>query len=1061
MAITQAEILAASDADGAIVITGTVATAPISGSTAISLVPPSTAIPTTQAWIDEGHYLYIHDNGRTLHRITNVTAADGLGNQTVTVEFPFDSSEFRSYTRLDGTSFTNGLPTAGNEYSISITMNDLVRAIAATESSSGITTFSDGTPSGVLDNYWSVDDEGDIDDDTDGVGVMIPANTALVQESGTIVGAPFRNLIMNKGVSDSAIIRFGRLHPGDTDDANGNFYTSGSVEILDDEGVTSTSDLLTGEIGHSVQLIKGYASLTRSTEFDGGAFQFLRMYASEGNAAREATQACMLIDFELRGNIGVRIAGNDTFIQNFTYQNGVWRGLNLRISDAARTLGQLSDLKCRDSDGMFYQFWPVSGTETVIDGFDVETPNFDSSNEFRLVDNNGSGEGLKTLIVKNFDVNKWSDVEALSTQVTFCNGGSGTNDRVIAARDLNVSVIDSASIALDTDNNSKLFIYTPSSSTHADWGDLTYTDEITDGSGDFAEQLVHVRNFRNGGKRRFASTPAVDSQVDIEYVSETVPAKITTRSRRFLTTTSQNALYEGAGPTSVTNLMLDDPSHSDATFAAINLYTELDTAQKMYDYSKRLVYDAPQTVSEEGDVDIFSSLDSNNILTPSQPTNVILSETAVTNADDPQNLMIYNSGSSTLTVRVDTDLTGGIFDGGFDLGGTHDLSILNTISGYVNADNILLATGHNIVDGSTIINTSHTVNGEITLDAGTYYIDGGAIIDGLTISRSTGETEEVIIGLLNSNGSPTANTGVTIQEATAVTYQLDGDNFGASVLTYHAVEYSGDDDSEVTDGVTATITSDNAADTFTLTFDVATGNYIQVATWYLGYKNTFLRTTQGDHTVTMVKYAAVEMDTTAITVADAAVVGTPIADYNNETTWAYTTVDGRHVITAPDTSINIPDAAARDLLHRAIGGRAGGGTDSSLFVQQVAKGVIAHNVIDFDLTGVVVKAGDFGVSFHNDIQINHVASSTDTFWSTQVLDTENIDRSVFMTTATTDNKVRFSPKATNVFVGGDIATTFAGQVSAAVKPDLINLGLGVPLLNDAGDAFETTPNLPS
>ena len=1041
---------------------------------------PSSALTTADI---TGKYLYVPASGRTVRRIISVGAVDGAGNQDMVVEFPFDMSEFRAYERLDGTAFPAVLPAAGSTWSISLDMDDLI----------AIQNNPDNTATGVslidaTSRTYAITEEGltisggaaTIDaEGTDGQGVQLPANCALVLDEGTLTGGVLRNLIMNRGHDPSAIVRLGKLHPGDINDATGDYYTSGGVTIIDEQiAVTSGSFPLTGEnIGTNTQLVKGYLNLVNSVLGSDNCRFFMRMY-SETAPETEALQTNMLIDFEIQGQVGIRIAGDNTFIKDFTYQDGAWRGINFRIANATRTLGQIAGLKSRDSSNLFYQNWVDSGTVTTVDGFEIVNPFFTDSSSFNLVRNFGGVTG-KSLILKNWDINKWRAIEDADTDgdnvyFTFLGDTGETQSRVIAARDVNMSVIDADGVALDADNDSKLFIYTATSTSHASYPDLTYTNEITNGDGEFDTQLVHIRDFRIGANRRFDDPLLITASVSVEYVSIAKPANISVRSRRHNTVVATNDLYAGDGATDLQSLMLDDPYHSDVALATINDYDKLDTAQKLYDYSKRLMYENPATMLDDGSSDMFLSLDNNDILIPAQPAHVALSTLEVTNADDPQNILSYNQAFDLISVRTDTLATGGQFIGGFDLrvdgaDAVHDLTIHDTIRGYVNCRNITLGV-NNLVGGGgkAIIDTSHSVIGNMVLDGGnTYTVTGGANISNLNITRTAGDTDDVIISLVDYNataGIPSpVPEGVVYQFATAITYQLE-ESFSEAILSHYAIEFDSDD-AEVTDGVTPTITFDNAANTFTLTYNIAHGNYVDVATWYLDYKNTFTKATLGAHDVEMVRYLPTEVSRTAITDADDDEELTPYNDYytdGSENGWSIDFSDNRVVFTAPDTTITLPLAVAKAIMHRALGGRVGG-LSSDEFLKQVCKKNIDHDVIDFAETHVIVKSTDFTDNLHNTMQWNHRANTTDILWNTQVLDQANGDRFNDISTTSFNTKVRFKPITTIINLGGDAASQFANQLKTlgVSRESLTNLGLGLPILNEAEDGFETTPNLPS
>ena len=1065
-------------------VTGATFSIPDAGATTISVVAPSTGALTND--YIEGRYIYIPASGRTLRRCISVTAEDGLGNQVLTVEFPFDMSEFRAYERLDGTAFPATLPPAGSDYTISMDLDDLIGIISDVPAATGVSLV-DATSRtyAITEEGLTITGGGGATIDpagTNGQGVQLPENCALVIEEGTITGGVLRNLIMNRGHHPTSLLRIGKLHPGDINDATGDYYTSGGVNLIDEQiAVTSGAFPLTGEnIGFNTQLVKGYLNLVNSVLGSDVCRFFMRMY-SQTAPENEALQTNMLIDFEIQGQVGIRIAGDNTFIKDFTYQDGAWRGVNVRIANDTRTLGQLSGLRAQDSSNLFYQNWDDSGTTTVVDGFSIVNPFYTDSDSFKLIQSFGGVSG-KSLILKNWDIEKWVAVEDADTDgdnIYFMTGGSTgeTQSRVIAARDVNMAVIDSDGAALDADNDSKLFIYTATSTSHASYPDLTYTNTIIDGDGEFDTQLVHVRDFRIGSNRRFDDALLLTASVSVEYVSPDKPADISVRSRRYNTVVATNDLYAGDGAVELQSLMLDDPYHSsvdDVTLATIDEYDKLDTAQKLYDYSKRLMYENPATMLDDGSSDMFLSLDDNDILIPAQPAHVALTTLEVTNADDPRNILSYNQAFDLISVRTDTLATGGQFIGGFDLrvdgaDAVHDLTIHDTIRGYVNCRNITLGV-NNLVGGGgkAIIDTSHSVIGNMVLNGGnTYTVTGGANISNLNITRTAGDTDDVIISLVDYNataGIPSpVPEGVVYQFATAITYQIE-ENFSEAVLSHYAIEFDSDD-AEVTDGVTPTITFDNAADTFTLTYNIAHGNYVDVATWYLDYKNTFTKATLGAHDVEMVRYLPTEVSRTAITDADDDEELTPYNDYytdGSENGWSIDFSDNRVVFTAPDTTITLPLAVAKAIMHRALGGRVGG-LSSDEFLKQVCKKNIDHDVIDFAETHVIVKSTDFTDNLHNTMQWNHRANTTDILWNTQVLDQANGDRFNDISTTSFNTKVRFKPITTIINLGGDAASQFANQLKTlgVSRESLTNLGLGLPILNEAEDGFETTPNLPS
>ncbi len=1063
MPITQANISAAQNASGVIFFEGTVKSKPAAGSTTITISNPN----GSGSFDPVGKYLYLPASERSLRKILTVSALDNLNDTyDITVEFPFDMSEFRAYTKLDGSAFTATIPEVDDNYTISIDMDDLVditQDTNLTPSATGVSLIDDTS------QVFSVTQEGVVGDDTANTGVQLPANCAFVQESGTVKGGVFRNLIMNKDHDHTALVRFGRLHPGDTSDLTGDYYTSGGVTILDEDVVTSTGDLLGANIGHSVQLISGVGSLVNSTEFDGGSFQFLRMYeASDDDNDREIEQTNMLIDWEFKGNIGIRIAGDRTFVKNFTYQDGAWRGINFRVA-AGRTFGQIAGIKAQDSDNLFYQNWDDSGDNTIIDGFEIINPLFDSSNPFKLVQNFG-GDGGKKLTLKNWDITKWRANEGLGTQVRFSSEGSNSTDRVIAARDVDVSLVDSNNAALDSSNPAKLYIHTTSSSTSLSFPDGAYTNEITDGSGDFATQLVEIRDFKIGGTRRFAATPSSGSgTTDVEYVNTTKPALINVRSRRYNSVFTSSDLYDGDAPFATTAIMLDDPFHSDTALATIDTYTELETAQKTYDYAKKTIYDHPDHITTSGNQEFFSDLNStSDILTPTTDQDIRISTSNLTGpyANLAQDLIVQGTGE--IVIRTSTDSTEGSTTAGFEIP-TSDIYIYNTIKGYLNCTNINFATGHQIVDGSTLIDTNHTVNGNIDLPAGTYDVTGGARVSGLTVGRS-GATGTVTISLVNFNeddGIPQIKSGdedfVIIQRATEVTYTLEGDDtYTAADFTYVAREFATSDDND-RGAITATVTADNATNSFKLKFDAGHDSYIRIATYYKGYRFTELQTSEGEHFITLSKYTTLEMDPDAIDNADAA-----IGTYAEDTTWSYVYTSDQLRITAPDTNITIPNAPARTMVYYALAGK--NGTDDTTFLEEVAKGNMAADVIEFDNTGIVVKASDFdsATSPHNKIRIDHITTTNKVLWNIKVLDTDGEDRNEYISDTTNiQNEIRFDPLGTTVFINNAVADKFSTDVAADLdsrnvkNATFTNLGLGLPIVNDAGDAFETTPTTPS
>ncbi len=1058
MAITQSDITSAVKDGSAILYTGTVAVAPSgAGATVISVTSSASVNLHNNTHRDK--YLFFPDNNKMLRKITNISdeIIPGGSNPSyydVTVDFPFDLHEFRGYTRADGTAFVSTAPAVGDKVSISLDGQDMSDIVQDTNlSATGFSVVDAGI------DAWRVTDT-----------ISLPTNCAFVMDRGTLEGSSLLvDFIMNTGNDTDSVIRFGRLHGGDPNDISGDYYTSNSVAVVDEQ--LESVGIISLQPTHSIQFVKGYLNLTRSvTPGDGGASQFLRMY-NANNLTTEKAFKHMLIDWQMIGNIGIRIAGDDSFIKDFTYQDGAWRGINFRVASSSDTIGQISGLRTQDSDGLFYQFWSDSSDETIVDGFTVVNPAFDSSNDFGLVENFGNS-GTKEMTLKNWDVTKWRALEATNTAIKFSVDNvtiTGSQNLIHAARDIDIKTIDSSSNALDTDNPPKLFIYTQSSSSHASFGDLTYTDTITDGGEDFTTQTVKIRTFRPGAPRRFAATPGVASNNDIEYVNTTKPGNVSVRARRYNTSIVPVELLSGDGGFSSTVTMLDDPFHSDETLATINAYTELETAQKTYDYAKRTVYDFPGHVNANGEEEFFSDFNqTSDILTPTTAQDIRLSVSNLTGpySDLAQDLIVQ--GTDNITIRTSTDTTQGSTTAGFHIP-DNDLYIYNTIKGYVNCNNIMFTSGNQITTGSTIIDTEHTVSGTMALSQGEYTITGGARVGGLNINRAgtEGTVTVSLVDYVESDGIPTAGDNVVIQRAVEVTYQLEED-FVSGDLKYYATEYKDSDDSEVAADVTATVSQDNTNNTVTLKFDIGHDSYIQIAVYYKGYKIDFIRTTEGSHDVTLVKYLSSEMDVNAITTGDNENGDTAFQDYfdgTSEDNWAFIFGSNKLTITAPSTVINLTEPVAKAMMYFSLAGETG--DTNKAFLENVSKGNLEADVLDFNNLSAVVKAGDLGESLHNTIIFNHASSNGVTRWNTQVLDTENEDASAFLSTTTLINEIRFLPKKDLINVGSAVSDKFAADVATELNTRNVknatftNLGLGLPIVNDAGDAFETTPTTPS
>lgn len=650
-----------------------------------------------------------------IRKITSFTNAT-----TVTIDYDWNTSPFQGERAADGSlidAVTEVLPEMGDSFIVSINWSEIATDNADVELVSntnryfrltGVTTLTDGTF--IYDNNMTLE-----------------ANWAT-------------QFMTTTGTTGFSVMRLGDISPGTNSTSNG--YSSNPCKVID----TSTTLQAAGSTYNAHFHFYGTQWTSTAT---GTTPTFIRMNAvsssSQSNAERAAVEAVIIRMYQCQfvGNFGSRISGSKSVLLDIDVTNA--RGSVGWTNPVG--VGLLKNINVRDAIQAVYHFPQFAGNADVF-GLTVDdlrnppqTGFTSTTGRLMRVNTNGAPANNRLNFI-DLDIDALNALENSlgdDFHFAFINGSTNLDTfRTTIFQNFRVNLQDTN--LADFTNSTRLVI-------EDNDGNLVTTTDVTDGiftTSDGSFDTLRLEYGRN--ENDFTLVSGVGRFIDLSQFSTVAPYRFHLYSDMHnLIGQIDNLTTPGVNSTFTMTL---DGSRvvNDATAAA---YTELETAEKIYDYQYTYKTANLQLPSIR---DIFFTR-SGNVLTASTGFNVNFNNSATD---------IFAFGTvgdvSTLNIRDDSDG----YNGGLILQDGYNAVIHDTIRGQFDVDEVV----HSFSDGDTIVDTEASQNYTINLAPGTYTINR-ADVTNLVVNR-TGSSGNVIVNVIGGTGVSAANTasgtGVTVQE---------------------------------------------------------------------------------------------------------------------------------------------------------------------------------------------------------------------------------------------------------------------------------------------------------
>ena len=451
---------------------------------------------------------------------------------------------------------------------------------------------------------------------------------------------------------------------------------------------------------------------------------------------------------EVEGNFGGRISG-DQCILSPSKISGYTNGSNFGYCNPIR-VGFIGDTAILGSNNCLYNFFDVAGS-TTVDGIEIQ----DIASQIIWMNQSGLGAGNAgdTMTLRN-----WS-IDQLRTETTpggtnfvqrtgASSGAAEANTNIAIQKEFNVSAVNSAREAITGESK----IAYSSALEAANVG-----TEVSTTTGTFDTQDLEAYRWSLG------SVPIANIDVAANRTTS-IPYDYAVVHRDFDLFVGQHDLSGGVGSVDVSSTLLPDPNLT-ADAATVDAYTQINTAEELYNYGTRVKFDNPllpaitaKHITRNGDTITTFDNESLTISTASnfpnsEPFIVVAAQNFINTGGTP---FTGNINVGTGNLFINDTIRQGVVAGSIEIGG------LDSTISYNSATIIpTLVTG---TRPNTLIDTTEAVSGTLTLSPGSYIIRN-ADISGLTIGRA-GSVGTVAITLIGAQGAGTYLPNVTVTSIT-------------------------------------------------------------------------------------------------------------------------------------------------------------------------------------------------------------------------------------------------------------------------------------------------------
>ena len=532
-------------------------------------------------------------------------------------------------------------------------------------------------------------------------------------------------------------IVFGEVRVGgDGSDADGIGYAVNSCDLLDVAG---------GNQPNGSNIDKGeWHQYGGKIRVPGNSF--LR-FNQTGTPDRDAQINFTHFQNEVEGNFGGRISGDECILAPSKVV-GYTSGSNFGYCNPI-LVGFIGDTAIRGSNNCIYNFFSAAGS-TAVDGIEIQ----DIGSQIVWMNQSGlsqAGTDGDTLTLRNWSIDQIrTETSKPGTNLVATTSGTAGREEftnLAIQKEFNVSAVDSARAAIT--GESKIAY---SSSLPADIGTVVPTT-----TGTFDTQDLEAYRWSLG------SVPIASIDV-VGGRTTSIPYNYAVVHRDFDLFVGQHDLSGGVGSVDVSSTLLPDPNLT-ADAATVDAYTQINTAEELYNYGTRVKFDNPllpaitaKHITRNGDTITTFDNESLTISTASnfpnsEPFIVVAAQNFINTGGTP---FTGNINVGTGNLFINDTIRQGVVAGSIEIGG------LDSTISYNSATIIpTLVTG---TRPNTLIDTTEAVSGTLTLPPGSYIIRN-ADISGLTIGRA-GSVGTVAITLIGAQGAGTYLPNVTV---TAIT----------------------------------------------------------------------------------------------------------------------------------------------------------------------------------------------------------------------------------------------------------------------------------------------------
>ena len=707
---------------------------------------------------------------------------------------------------------------------------------------------------------------------------------------------------------------------------------------------------------------------------------FVRIYGGSGEISNRENVVRML-QAKIEGPIGGRIRGSRSMLLNNSFVRGGNTGGPFHPSASGK--GQFGLWKGNtfgDKDHCAYVYTNL-GLNTEIAGLEFQQVDYGAF----MAGGSGTNPRLR---FSNFDTNLLDTGlnDTTSSGLVDIGGGQSSSTRVFIEQDVTINIVDSALAPI---TESTKLVWEDSQNRENRDVDNSASNPVTT-TGTFATQRML---YWDSGSLSSGDLELSDGTTHGDYDFGIVSYE------------NENVYFVNSlanGDVDLTYTVFPDETIGDVTKAQADAYTLISTAEQWRARAKSEQYDAPHTfdvdeewISRNGDDISLSVLKDYRFLTSS--TNGALH---------------YNSTADEIEMVVPVS---GV-SANIDLGASNDLTIpaTYTIVGGLTCQNLVAQWADDEVVIDTSESQSYTVS--VNNDSAVEITIRDAEISDLRINATdeSAGANQVTVVLDGTTGTPTLGTNVIARSIIPVTVETDEALYNENSV--YVVAYSSSDGSTFND--VSIPTEDKNGSNATFEFVVPQDENLYLALMYRNSSQVYELSNVAASDSVSARTITVTTDEFVDQSEDTAAVGTLVSG----TAVSYDSTNSRIQMDMPVTAVTLADQPGRIAMWELM---AGLGSDSDVYLIQVAQGVIDHDLITFNDIGMVIKDTD-------KLLVQKVSADNESIvrLNTQAIDADDETVSVAddITSATLNRTVFFSPILDNQVVGASAAASFDSRL---------------------------------